>query len=64
MVLNVLTIAFAFGAVYGLTKTPPNRARRTYRLYLNNYLNQIGKTSARFANQTAACMFLYLLVGK
>ncbi|CAI2379829.1 unnamed protein product [Moneuplotes crassus] len=56
--------AFGLGAIYGLTKTPPMRARRTYRLYINNYLNEIGKTSSRWANQTAAAVFLYLLVGK
>ena len=27
-------------------------------------MNEIGKTSSRWANQTAACVFLYLLVGK
>ena len=27
-------------------------------------MNEVGKTSSRWANQTAACVFLYLLVGK
>ena len=64
VVTNSMGIAFTLGAVYGLTKSPPKRARRTTRLYINNYLNEIGKTSSRWANQTAACIFLYLLVGK
>eukprot|EP00345_Euplotes_harpa_P013165 CAMPEP_0168335846 /NCGR_PEP_ID=MMETSP0213-20121227/11168_1 /TAXON_ID=151035 /ORGANISM="Euplotes harpa, Strain FSP1.4" /LENGTH=115 /DNA_ID=CAMNT_0008340883 /DNA_START=24 /DNA_END=371 /DNA_ORIENTATION=+ len=46
--------AFGLGMLYGATKTPPQRARRTYRLAINNYLNEVGKTSSRWANQTAA----------
>ena len=57
-------LAFALGACVGLTKVPPPKARRTTRLLVNNYLNNIGKTSAKFANGTAACIFLYLLTGK
>ena len=30
----------------------------------NNYLNSVGKMSARWANSTGACLFLYLAVGK
>ena len=62
--IDLKFIAFGLGMLYGATKTPPKRARRTYRLFLNNYLNEVGKTSSRWANQTAACIFLYLLVGK
>lgn len=56
--------AFFAGAGIGLTKLPPPQARRTTRLMVNNYLNNIGKTSARFGNNTGAAIFLYLLVGK
>ena len=30
----------------------------------NNYINNIGKTSSRYANNVGAAVFLYLLVGK
>ncbi len=58
------TLAFFVGGAIGLTKIPPPQARRTYRLLMNNYLNNIGKTSARFGNNVGAAIFLYLLVGK
>jgi len=57
-------LAFFVGAGLGLTKLPPPHARRTTKLLINNYLNNIGKTSARFGNNTGAAIFLYLLVGK
>ena len=63
-IVLIIYIAFGFGMLYGLTKTPPPRARRTWRLAINNYLNEVGKTSSRWANQTAAWVFLYVLAGK
>jgi hypothetical protein len=56
--------AFFLGGALGLTKFPPPKARRTYRLLVNNYLNNIGKTSARFGNNVGGAIFLYLMVGK
>ncbi len=58
------TMAFFLGAGLGLTKVPPPRARRTKRLLINNYLNNIGKTSARCGNNMGGAIFMYLLVGK
>lgn len=58
------TLAFFGGAVLGLTKIPPPKARRTTRLLINNYLNNIGKTSARFGNNVGGAIFMYLIVGK
>jgi hypothetical protein len=58
------TGAFFIGALLGLTKFPPPKARRTTRLMINNYLNNIGKTSARFGNNVGGAIFLYLLIGK
>ena len=58
------TLAFFVGGVLGLKQIPPPKARRTYRLLLNNYLNNIGKTSSRFGNNVGGAIFLYLLVGK
>jgi import inner membrane translocase subunit TIM23 len=57
-------MAFFVGAAMGLTKIPPPKARRTTRLLVNNYLNNIGKTSARFGNNVGGAIFMYLLVGK
>jgi import inner membrane translocase subunit TIM23 len=57
-------MAFFVGGALGLTKLPPPKARRTKRLLVNNYLNNIGKTSARFGNNAGGAIFLYLLVGK
>ena len=58
------TAAFFVGGALGLTQLPPPKARRTYRLLINNYLNNIGKTSARFGNNVGGAIFMYLLVGK
>ena len=58
------TSAFFVGGLIGLTKIPPPKARRTTRLLINNYLNNIGKTSSRFGNNVGAGIFMYLLVGK
>ncbi len=56
--------SFFLGALLGLTKIPPPKARRTYRLLVNNYLNNIGKTSAQFGNNVGGAIFLYLIIGK
>ena len=56
--------AFFLGGLVGLTQLPPPQARRTYRLMINNYLNNIGKTSSRYGNNVGAAVFLYLVVGK
>ena len=55
---------FFMGAMVGLTKIPPPKSRRTTRLLVNNYLNNIGKSSAHFANSAAAGVLLYLTTGK
>ena len=57
-------LSFFVGAALGLSKFPPQKARRTYRLLANNYLNNIGKTSARFGNNVGGAIFMYLLTGK
>jgi import inner membrane translocase subunit TIM23 len=57
-------ISFFVGAAWGLTKVPPPKARRTYRLLINNYLNNIGKTSSSFGNHVGAAVFMYMMVGK
>lgn len=58
------TLSFFVGGFLGLTKFPPAKARRTYKLMINNYLNNIGKTSSRFGNNVGGAIFMYLLVGK
>ena len=57
-------LAFLAGGFIGLTKTPPLKARRTKRLLVNSYVNNIGKTSFRYANNTGAAVLMYLLTGK
>lgn len=57
-------LAFFVGGGLGLAKIPPPKARRTYRLLVNNYLNNIGKTSANFGNNVGAAVLMYLLIGK
>lgn len=57
-------VSFFIGAAIGLTKVPPPKARRTTRLLINNYLNNIGKTSAICGNNVGAAVFMYLVVGK
>jgi len=47
-----------------MTKLPPPKSRRTYKLAINSYLNNIGKTSARFGNNVGGAIFMYLMVGK
>ena len=57
-------ISFFFGAALGLTKIPPPKNRRTYKLLLNSYINNVGKTSSRFGNNMGGCILMYLMVGK
>lgn len=57
-------LALFSGGFYGLTMVPPPKARRTTRILVNTYLNNIGKTSSRFANNTAAAVLLYVATGK
>ena len=57
-------LAWAAGSMYGLTQVPPQKARRTKRILINTYLNNIGRTSSKYANNTAACVFLFVFLGK
>ena len=52
------------GGFYGLTIPVPPKSRRTTRIMLNSYFNNVGKTSSRFANNTAAAVLLYVFTGK
>lgn len=56
--------AMAIGGIYGGIQVPPAKSRRTTRMLINTYINNIGKTSSRFANNTAAAVFLYIMTGK
>lgn len=56
--------AMAFGSIYGGMQVPPAKARRTTRLLINSYVNNIGRTGSRYANNTAAAVLLYCLVGR
>ena len=56
--------SFIVGGIYGLTKVPPARHRRTTRLMINSYLNNVGKTSARFGNNVGGAILMYITMGK
>ena len=56
--------AFFIGGFVGLTQTPPPRSRRTTKLMLNAYMNNVGKKSASFGNNVGGCILMYLMVGK
>ena len=56
--------AFFAGGMIGLTKVPPTKNRRTTKLMVNSYLNNIGKTSASFGNNVGGAIFMYIMVGK
>ena len=58
------TLAFFAGGALGLAQYPQPKARRTYRLLVNNYLNSIGKTSSRFGNNVGAAILMYIILGK
>jgi len=57
-------LALFGGGFYGLTISPPAKAHRTKRILINSYINNVGKTSSRFANNTAAAVLLYVFTGK
>ena len=56
--------SFFLGGLIGMTKLPPPKSRRTYKLMINSYFNNIGKTSARFGNNVGGAIFMFLMVGK
>ena|ERR1711865_42429 len=55
---------FFLGAASGLAHVPPPRARRSTKLLLSNYLDNVSKNASRYANNTGACVFLFLMTGK
>ena len=57
-------IAFCVGGLKGAMMPLPKRAYRTTRLRLNTMMNNVGKTSFRYGNNTGAAVLLYLLTGK
>ena len=56
--------SFFLGGMIGLTKVPPAKNRRTKRLMINSYINNVGKTSARFGNNVGGAIFMYIMMGK
>ncbi len=58
-------LAFCAGGVYGaVTAKSPAIKRSSLRLKMNFYLNTVGKSASRFANYSAAALFLYLIIAK
>ena len=56
--------SFFLGGVIGMTKAPPLRNRRSNKLMINSYINNVGKTSARFGNNVGGAIFMYIMMGK
>ena len=56
--------AFAMGALAGGAHVPPPRARRTMKLLCSSYVDNMSKNASRYANNTGACIFLFLMTGK
>ena len=56
--------SFFVGGLIGMTKLPPPKSRRSKKLMINSYVNNIGKTSARFGNNVGGAIFMYIMVGK
>ena len=56
--------SFFVGGLIGMTKLPPPKSRRSKKLMINSYCNNIGKTSARFGNNVGGAIFMYIMVGK
>ena len=56
--------AFFVGGFMGLMVKPPLRNRRTKRLLINSYLNNVGKTSLRFGNNVGGAILMYITMGK
>ena len=56
--------AFLMGAMSGLAHVPPPRAQRSYKLLMSNYVDTVTKRASTFANNTGACVFLFLMTGK
>jgi import inner membrane translocase subunit TIM23 len=56
--------SFFLGGLIGLTKKPPVTSRRSRKLMINSYINNIGKTSARFGNNVGGAIFMYIMMGK
>ena len=47
-----------------MTAKQPLIKRTSFRLKMNFYLNTIGKSCSKFANYSAAALFLYLVIAK
>ena len=56
--------SFFLGGLLGLTKVPPAKSRRTKRLMINSYINNVGKTSSRFGNNVGGAVLMYIMMGK
>lgn len=56
--------SFFVGGVIGLTKALPERNKRTFKLKVNAYVNQVGKTSTTFGNNVGGAILMYITMGK
>jgi len=56
--------AFGTGIAYGFVHKPDARMARSWRLVINSYFNNVGRTATHFGNNTAAAVLLYVMTGK
>ena len=56
--------AFWTGAAYSLFARSSDKVARTRRLQMNQFFNNLGKTSTRWGNNSAAAVLLYIITGK
>ena len=64
MVGPAYVVAFLGGAVTGIVMPPEQKGLRQRKLRLTNYVDNMSKTASRYANNTAAAVFLFIMTGK
>ena len=55
---------FFLGAGAGLFSPMNTRVRRSKRLMISSYVDNISRSASRYANNTGAAVFLFLMTGK
>ena len=64
MVGPAYVLAFLVGGTSGLVQRPPTRAWRTRRLLVTSYVDNVSRNASKYANNTAAAVFLFIMTGK
>ena len=64
MVGPAYVVAFFGGGITGIVMPPEQKGMRQRKLRLTNYVDNCSKTASRYANNTAAAVFLFIMTGK